>query len=216
MWRSLNSISYFFGSNPQFSAVEKLLWELIPKEGVGEITSLHYWARLNAQLGLFILGICYEMWLLSVATTGSRKTVVKSGYQAVRQGSSFYMFWKKKSLAQSWWGLSFSELTELTCRRKIKKNEFNFFPFEKVCLLEWRIHSPFRGTFDQGLHRKLEDENSTFALGGLMIEKPVVSTASEVRTAAESASQQACTLQSGLLHDWQFSSLENKNRLGVS
>lgn len=48
-----------------------------------------------------------------------------------------------------------------------------------------------------------------------MIEKPQVSTASEVRTAAESASQQACTLQSGLLNDWQFSSLENKNRSGV-
>lgn len=88
--------------------------------------------------------------------------------------------------------VSFSELTELTCRRKIKKNEFNFFP--SACLLEQRIHSRFRGTFDLGLHRKLEDENSTFGLGGLMIEKPEVATASEVKTAAESASQQACTL----------------------
>lgn len=47
-----------------------------------------------------------------------------------------------------------------------------------------------------------------------MIEKPEVGTASEVKTAAESASQQACTLQSGLLHDWQFSSLKIKNRWG--
>lgn len=84
-----------------------------------------------------------------------------------------------------------------------------------MCLLERRIHSRFRGTFDLGLHRKLEDENSTFGLGGLMIEKPEVGTASEVKTAAESASKQVCTLQSGLLHDCQFSSLENKNRRAV-
>lgn len=43
-----------------------------------------------------------------------------------------------------------------------------------------------------------------------MIEKPEVGTASEVKTAAESASKHAYTLQSGLLHDCQFFSLENK------
>lgn len=115
------------------------------------------------------------------------------------------MFWNKKHRARSRRGLSFSELTELTCRRKIKKNEFNFFPSWKVRFLERRIHSRFRGTFDLGLHRKLEDENSPFGPGGLMIEKPEVGTASEVKTAAASASQEACMLQSGLLHYWKFS-----------
>lgn len=45
-----------------------------------------------------------------------------------------------------------------------------------------------------------------------MIEQPEVVVASEVKTAAESAVKQACTLISGLLHDCQFSSVENKNR----
>lgn len=45
-----------------------------------------------------------------------------------------------------------------------------------------------------------------------MIEQPEVVMASEVKTAAESAVKQACTLISGLLHDCQFSSVENKNR----
>lgn len=45
-----------------------------------------------------------------------------------------------------------------------------------------------------------------------MIEQPEVVMASEVKTAAESAVKQACTLISGLLHDCQFSSVENENR----
>lgn len=45
-----------------------------------------------------------------------------------------------------------------------------------------------------------------------MIEQPEVLAASEVKTAAESAVKQARTLISGLLHDSQFSSVENKNR----
>ncbi len=45
-----------------------------------------------------------------------------------------------------------------------------------------------------------------------MIEQPEVLVASEVKTAAESAVKQACTLVSGLLHDSQFSSVGNKNR----
>lgn len=56
-----------------------------------------------------------------------------------------------------------------------------------MCLLERRIHSRFPGTFDLGLHRKLEDESSTFGLGELMIEQPEVVVASEVKTAADSA-----------------------------
>lgn len=36
--------------------------------------------------------------------------------------------------------------------------------------------------------------------------------ASEVKTAAESAVSQASMLVSGLLHDCQFSSVENKNK----
>lgn len=138
--------------------------------------------------------------------------MVKRRYQAVRQTGAQLFTCNKEILARSRQGLSFSERTELTCRRKIKKNEFNFVPSEKECLLEQRIHSRFRGTFDLGLHRKPGDENSTFGLGGLMIEKPEVGTASEVKTAAESASQQACTLQSRLLLDWQFFAPENKNR----
>lgn len=45
-----------------------------------------------------------------------------------------------------------------------------------------------------------------------MMEQPEVVAASEVKNAAESAAKQACTLTSGLLHDCQFSSVENKNR----
>lgn len=45
-----------------------------------------------------------------------------------------------------------------------------------------------------------------------MIEQPEVVMVSEVKTAAESAVKQACTLISGLLHDCQFSSVENENR----
>lgn len=45
-----------------------------------------------------------------------------------------------------------------------------------------------------------------------MTEQPEVVVASEVKTAAESAVKQACTVISGLLHDCQFSSVENKNR----
>lgn len=150
------------------------------------------------------------MYFLSVTTehenSGSKQISSSQRYRALYS----CMFCNEK--AWSWRGLSFRELTGLTCRRKIKKNEFNFFPSEKVCLLERRIHSRFRGTFDLGLHRKLKDENSTFGLGGLMIQKPEVGMSSEVKTAAESASQHACTLQSGLLHDCQFPSLENKNR----
>lgn len=48
-----------------------------------------------------------------------------------------------------------------------------------------------------------------------MIEQPEVVVASEVKTAAESAVKQACTLISGLLHDCQFSSVENKNGRGL-
>lgn len=54
-------------------------------------------------------------------------------------------------------------------------------------MLEQRILSRFPGTFDLGLHRKLEDESSTFGLGELMIEQPEVVVASEVKTAAECA-----------------------------
>lgn len=45
-----------------------------------------------------------------------------------------------------------------------------------------------------------------------MIEQPEVVVASEVKSAAESAAKQACTLVSGLLHDCQFSSALDNNR----
>lgn len=45
-----------------------------------------------------------------------------------------------------------------------------------------------------------------------MMEQPEVVAPSEVKSAAESAVKRACTLISGLLHDCQFSSVENKNR----
>lgn len=149
----------------------------------------------------------YYHWLLWGAWKHWLKGDIK---QSEIQEPIFLHVLQYRSLAPSCRGLSFSELTELTCRRKIKKNEFNFFPSENVCLLERRIHSRFRGTFDLGLHRKLEDENSTFGLGGLMIEKPEVWTVSEVKMAAESASKQGRTLQSGLLHDCRFFPLEKK------
>lgn len=97
-------------------------------------------------------------------------------------------------------------------QKEDKEKWVQFLPSEKVCLLDWRIHSRFPGTFDLGLHRKLWDESSTFGRGELMIEEPEVVVASEVKTAAESAVKQACTPVSGLLHDCQFSSVENKNR----
>lgn len=72
-------------------------------------------------------------------------------------------------------------------QKEDKEKWVQFLPSEKVCLLERRIHSRFPGTFDLGLHRKLEDESSTFGLGELMIEQPEVVVASEVKTAADSA-----------------------------
>lgn len=87
----LEQYTVFFGSNPQSSAGEKLYGNKSPKKVLEKLNHLHYWARLNAQLGLFILGIWNAMHLLSVATKGSRKTVVKSGYQAVRQ-TGVYLF----------------------------------------------------------------------------------------------------------------------------
>lgn len=73
-----------------------------------------------------------------------------------------------------------------------------------MCLLEQRIHSRLPGTFDLGLHRELKDESSTFDLGEFVIEQPEVVVASELKTAAESAVMQACTLVIGLLHDCQI------------
>lgn len=78
-----------------------------------------------------------------------------------------------------------------------------------MCLLERRIHSSYPRTFDLGLHKKLGDEKSTLSLEELrMMGEPEVVEDSQMKTAVK----QARELISGLGHDCQFPSLENKNR----
>lgn len=81
---------YFLGSNAQSAAVDTLwYWRNDIRYFFNEVMFTgDLWARLNVQLGLFMLGIWNAMCLISVATTGIRKTMVKSRYQAVRQGPS--------------------------------------------------------------------------------------------------------------------------------